>query len=215
VAKLSAKQIYDLARQAGLSQASAIVATAVALGESSGNTMAHNTNAATGDNSYGLWQINMLGTLGPDRRAKLGLASNEDLFDPATNARAMALISARGANFSPWSVYRSGEYRSHTAEAAKAANAKSIPGRVIDGARDFIGEATGLDAVGEAITSGTRDLVTGARNVAVEGAFLALGLGLVAAGLWKATEESRRKLADRSTAAAGTAAKAAVTKGAA
>src|SRR5215831_6757861 len=42
-------------------------AVAVAMAESGGHPTSHNTNAGTGDNSYGLFQINMLGSLGPAR----------------------------------------------------------------------------------------------------------------------------------------------------
>jgi len=39
------------------------------------------------DDSYGLMQINMLGSLGPDRRRIHHLGSNLDLFNPMTNMR--------------------------------------------------------------------------------------------------------------------------------
>ncbi len=57
------------------------------------------------DLSYGLWQINMKGALGPERRAKFGLSNNEQLFDPATNARVMASLSNKGENWSAWSTW--------------------------------------------------------------------------------------------------------------
>lgn len=103
--------LYSLALAQGLTPERAKIAAAVGMGESGGNPRAHNTNTATGDDSYGLWQINMLGDLGPARRMLLGLKSNDELFDPETNARAMKLISANGANFSPWSVYKDDTYK--------------------------------------------------------------------------------------------------------
>src|SRR5262245_39639114 len=78
-------------------------AVAVALAESGGNTRAH--NAVPPDNSYGLWQINMIGDLGPDRRHQYHLKSNDELFDPATNARVANSLSNDGSNFGPWSTY--------------------------------------------------------------------------------------------------------------
>jgi hypothetical protein len=39
------------------------------------------------DDSYGLWQINMLGPLGPANRAQFALARDDQLFDPETNAK--------------------------------------------------------------------------------------------------------------------------------
>jgi hypothetical protein len=110
---LNQSEIYTLARGVGLTDSRAKVAAAVAMAESGGNPNAHNDNAATGDDSYGLWQINMLGAMGPERRRKLGLSANSELYNPQTNAKAMAMISQTGGNFSPWSVYTSGEYLKH------------------------------------------------------------------------------------------------------
>ena len=77
-------------------------AWAVVMKESTGRPMAHNQNSNTGDNSYGLFQINMIGKLGPARLSYYGLSSNEDLFDPLTNARIAYIISEGGKNWSPW-----------------------------------------------------------------------------------------------------------------
>jgi hypothetical protein len=93
-----------LAKSQGLTAAQARKAGAVGWLESHGDPNAHNTNAATGDNSYGYWQINMLGDLGPTRRALFGISSNDQLFDPQTNARAMKILSSNGQDFSPWST---------------------------------------------------------------------------------------------------------------
>ena len=88
------------------------MAVEVAMKESGGNPRAHNGNASTGDNSYGLWQINMIGSMGPSRRKDLKLSSNEQLFDPATNARAAKRIyDQAGGSWKPWS----------TADSARAA----------------------------------------------------------------------------------------------
>jgi hypothetical protein len=75
-------------------------AVAIALAESGGDRNAHNTKGA--DNSYGLWQINMKA----HTTAELGISKNEDLFDPATNAKAMAQISGGGKNWGPWTTYQ-------------------------------------------------------------------------------------------------------------
>jgi hypothetical protein len=77
-------------------------AWAVVMKESTGRPMAHNQNSKTGDNSYGLFQINMIGSMGPARLAQYGLSSNEDLFDPLTNARIAYTISEGGKNWSAW-----------------------------------------------------------------------------------------------------------------
>jgi Lysozyme like domain len=67
------KSAYDLIRQAGATAEEARTFAAIEQAESRGNPKAHNTNARTGDNSYGLWQINMLGRMGP-ARSYIGLS---------------------------------------------------------------------------------------------------------------------------------------------
>lgn len=116
---MDAAQIAQYARGAGLTGDSVATAVAVALAESGGNPRAH--NAVPPDNSYGLWQINMLGSMGPARRKQFGLQSNEDLYDPATNARAMAAISNGGKNWTPWTTYTRGSYLAFLPQARAAA----------------------------------------------------------------------------------------------
>jgi hypothetical protein len=106
---MSQSEIYTLAKSVGLNDSRAKVAAAVAMAESSGNPNAH--NAVPPDDSYGLWQINMLGRMGPERRRQFKLSANSDLYNPAANARAMKSISSNGGNFSPWSTYTNGAYR--------------------------------------------------------------------------------------------------------
>jgi hypothetical protein len=115
---LPTKKILNLAQQAGFSGENAVTMTAIALAESGGRPGAHNNNASTGDNSHGLWQINMLGRMGPERRGLFGIARNEELFDPATNARAARMVHQR-QGFGAWSVYRSGAYREYLDEARR------------------------------------------------------------------------------------------------
>lgn len=107
----SQTDLYNAAVAEGLTPERARVAAAIGMAESGGNLTAHNTNAATGDNSYGAWQINMLGNMGPTRRVLFGITTNEQLFDLKTNARAMRILSANGADFSDWSTYKSGAYK--------------------------------------------------------------------------------------------------------
>lgn len=120
MAVLPDKTIAGVALNAGFTGAALVTAVAVALGESGGNPNAHNGNAGTGDNSYGLWQINMLGSMGPERRARFNLKSNDELFNPSTNAKAAyALYKGRGG-FGDWSVYNHGTYLRYMARAQKA-----------------------------------------------------------------------------------------------
>lgn len=79
-------------------------AWAIVKKESRGRPAAHNTNSSTGDNSYGLFQINMIGDLGPDRREKFGIDSNDELFNPVKNAKAAFYMTAGGKNWSSWGV---------------------------------------------------------------------------------------------------------------
>lgn len=120
MATLTAEQVYAAARGAGASHQEAITLTAIAKGESGWRTEAHNPVGR--DNSYGLWQINMLGTMGANRRKQFGLSSNEQLFDPRRNAAA-ALAILRSQGWKAWSVYSKGIYKQYM-PAATAAGTK-------------------------------------------------------------------------------------------
>ena len=85
---------------------------AVALGESGGRPDAHNNDRSTGDNSYGLWQINKIDRLGPERARALGITNYEKLKDPNFNARGMKLI-LNSQGFNAWSVYRNRDHLPH------------------------------------------------------------------------------------------------------
>ena len=97
--------------EAGFRDEAVEVAYAVAMAESSGDSTAHNDDESTGDDSYGLFQINMLGDMGPERRKLYSLKSNKMLFDPLTNAQVAFDLSQAGTDWSPWSVYTNGNYK--------------------------------------------------------------------------------------------------------
>ena len=80
------------------------VAWAVVKKESNGRPLAFNGNVKTGDNSYGIFQINMIGGLGVARRDKYDLNSNKDLFDTVVNDKIAYLMSNEGSNWSSWGV---------------------------------------------------------------------------------------------------------------
>ena len=80
------------------------VAWAVVKKESNGRPLAFNGNVKTGDSSYGIFQINMIGGLGVARRDKYDLNSNKDLFDPVVNAQIAYLMSNEGSDWSSWGV---------------------------------------------------------------------------------------------------------------
>ena len=119
--KLTPKQIADVARQAGIPEDKIPTMVAIAMAESSGNSEAHNPKYP--DNSFGLWQINMLDEpgyqLGAERRQKYGLSSNEELKDPLTNAKAaFDILNSQGLG--AWSVYTSGKYKDFLPDAQAA-----------------------------------------------------------------------------------------------
>lgn len=119
--KFTIAQLVTLAKKAGFKGNNAAVAAAVAYAESTGNSKAHRPPSVFPhtDDSYGLWQINMIGDLGPDRRKKFGLKSNEDLWDPAVNANVAYKMSG-GSNFSSWTSYEHGRHLPFLEEAQKA-----------------------------------------------------------------------------------------------
>jgi hypothetical protein len=131
------QKAFDLIKQAGGTDEEARTLAAISQAESAGNPRSHNTKGR--DNSYGLWQINMLGGMGPERRRKFGLKSNEDLFNPATNAR-VALAMHRGARgYRDWSTYTSGAYKKYLggARSSVAKNLHPIAGDLSD-FNDFV-----------------------------------------------------------------------------
>lgn len=100
--KLGKKDLIQLLRAVGFEGSSLRTAWAVAMKESGGRPIAHNDNHHTGDNSYGLFQINMMGDLGYLRREKFSLGSNKELFDPVTNAQVAYYMTAKGTNWGSW-----------------------------------------------------------------------------------------------------------------
>jgi hypothetical protein len=100
--QLTKKELRSLLHSVGFRGERLKQAWAVAMKESTGRPRSHNQNSATGDNSYGLFQINMIGSLGPARRDQFNLETNKDLFDPIRNAEIAFLMSDRGRNWSSW-----------------------------------------------------------------------------------------------------------------
>ena len=78
-------------------------AWAIAKSESNARPMAYNGNRNTGDSSYGIFQINMLGELGIDRKEKFELRSNILLFDPVINSEITYYMTKGGTDWSSWS----------------------------------------------------------------------------------------------------------------
>jgi hypothetical protein len=124
---LSRAEITKYASDAGFTGTTLNTMVAIAYAESGGNPKSHNTNAGTGDNSYGLWQINMIGSLGPSRRKAFGISSNDQLFDPATNAKAARTIF-NSQGLGAWTTYTRGTYMKFMkADSADTGASESAP----------------------------------------------------------------------------------------
>ena len=95
-------QLVELLSAVGFEGQDLKEAWAVAMTESTGNPLNHNGNRKTGDNSYGLFQINMIDKLGTARREKFGLESNAELLNPVVNAQIAYHMSNGGKNWSAW-----------------------------------------------------------------------------------------------------------------
>ena len=89
--RLSTKQIYDVAIEAGFSPHQAVTWTAIARAESGGRTSALNSDH---EYSVGLWQINLNA-----HKDKYG-----DLHNALNNAKAAYDISNHGTDMRPWTT---------------------------------------------------------------------------------------------------------------
>ena len=148
--KYSRAELEQLASSVGFSADDAKIAAAVALAESGGNPRSHNTTPP--DNSYGLWQINMYGNLGPSRRKAYGLPDNETLFDPRRNAMVAKHIKD-SSGWNAWTTYTTGKYRQYMD--------KSFTDTVKDGITDV----TGIQSVASSINALGQNLFKGVASV--------------------------------------------------
>jgi hypothetical protein len=111
----SQAQIEQLLRQAGFPESAIPTMVKIAQLESTNNTRAFNPEGR--DLSYGLFQINMKDDdprnpkMGEQRRKWFGLKSNEELYDPLTNAKAAYKLwnskekQGKNEGFTHWSTY--------------------------------------------------------------------------------------------------------------
>lgn len=104
ITEFTPTELADMLELVGFKGKSLKTAWAVAMRESRGHSGSHNKTSSTGDNSYGLFQINMLGSLGEIRREKFGIKSNAELLDPVTNAQAAFYMSNHGKDFGSWGL---------------------------------------------------------------------------------------------------------------
>lgn len=118
MSQLNPQQIASLLQQQGFPQDKIPTMTAIAMAESGGRAKAFNPTGL--DKSYGLFQVNMYGGLGPARMKEFGLQKEEQLFDPETNVKAAKqILGSQGLG--AWSVYKSGKYKDFLPQAQQAA----------------------------------------------------------------------------------------------
>jgi len=105
---LTNDELIELMSTVGFEGKALRTAWAVAMKESNGRPVAHNDTVSTGDNSYGIFQINMIGSLGKDRLAlfneKFGVQKHTDLFDPVTNVQVTHYMTKGGTDWSSWGL---------------------------------------------------------------------------------------------------------------
>lgn len=99
--KLSDSELISILKKVGFTGSGLRMAWAIAFHESTNRPYALNQSS----NCYGLFQINMTGAMGPDRRAKYELSADTDLFDPLVNAMIAFDMSNGGTNWGPWEAY--------------------------------------------------------------------------------------------------------------
>ena len=100
--KLTKTELVDLLHAVGFKGEALRYAWAIVMKESRGNPLSHNGNRDTGDNSFGLFQINMVDSLGQDRREKFSLEYNAQLLNPVVNAKIAYHMSKQGKNWVAW-----------------------------------------------------------------------------------------------------------------
>lgn len=119
MSQLLGTQVAQLVRGVGLTGDAAMIAVAIAKGESGWRTDAQGDTTIQTSKwgpSVGLWQVRSL-------KAEYGTGGTRDasrLTDPQFNAASMLTISNGGRNWQPWTVFTSGAYRSHLEEARQA-----------------------------------------------------------------------------------------------
>lgn len=118
--------IAQLAAQQGLAGDQLVTAVAVALAESSGRNDATNNNT-DGSVDRCLWQINSIHATYDGAHL---------LADPAYCAQAMADISGRGTDWTPWVTFNRGAHLQHINEAERAAACANEPTALTGGMQD-------------------------------------------------------------------------------
>lgn len=124
MSQLTDLQIAKVAAVAGFTKGSLVIAVAVCLAESGGDTNAKGYNRDARGNiisiDRGLWQIN---------NVYHSEVSDTCAYNDTCNAQAAYRISSKGTNWNPWSTYTQGTYRQFISRATTAANAVGSAGQ--------------------------------------------------------------------------------------
>ena len=155
--KLTADQMVHLLHDAGFSGEDIVKMAGISYRESGGwNPNAFNGNAGTGDKSYGLWQINMLGGLAKDRLPLVqaaGGSKEEDLLNPEISAKVLYQMWSK-SGYNPWGPYKG------------VSELNNVPQKALDEARAAAQQAGYLGDAGYAAPVGGGG---GSTNVSVGG----------------------------------------------
>jgi len=125
---LTMAQVYAYARQAGFAPDTAVIATAIAMAESGDNPKAVGDvglETSYWGPSVGLEQIRTI-------KGQTGKGTDRDISrvgsDPLQNMIAAYDISNHGKDFTPWTTYTSGKYRTYLGQAQKASSGVAAAG---------------------------------------------------------------------------------------
>lgn len=139
---LTRTELVEMLQAVGFKGQALRHAWAIIMKESRGNPLSHNGNSKTGDNSFGLFQINMLGQLGVERRAKYSLEYNAELFNPVVNAKVAYLMSNKGKNWRSWKGVNNpavkkwlSQFPEKQAKGIAKAEAKALKGKAVPKAK--------------------------------------------------------------------------------
>lgn len=130
---MTMQAVIECAWRAGFPGKLGATMGAIAMRESSLIPTAHNGNAATGDDSYGLWQLNWKVSQVRALLEQHGITDPNQLLDPDTNAKAAFLLwgGKRSSLNTAWYIDSSvgtykARYESHLPAAQFAALASSL-----------------------------------------------------------------------------------------
>ncbi len=172
-------------------------AAAIAEIESGGNPTSYNATQATGDQSFGLWQINTAPNANHQYSGQVASSGTASIFNPATNAAdAVAVYGSQGAG--AWAAETSptsskyGQYMSLVASAPAPSSPAvtnatspviSAPNAVTGAISGAVGAISGaVGAVANPVGSAVSGAVSGATS-AIGAWFAAHPLGLLVAGI--------------------------------